>query len=202
VSPARDAQWQRLHRLDPRLPGRDRDRAADPDQPVVRHGALSVATSRLVLDPDSEMLGFFAATSYDAAQTMLPEPAAPGSGEDAVALLREWRSLLPWDGDCAHAITWPSADAAAAKWFETAGLPANAHIAVRPAGPVPTRRAATELDVRRAGPDDLDAVVALHVDEVGFHVGRDPSIRVGGQHRERHPGALSLHDVADPGRAR
>lgn len=90
------------------------------------------------------------------------------------ALLGAWRSRFGprlHEADSAAVVTWPSADVAATRVFLDRGLAPLAVLAVRPNTPLrpgPGAEVDPDLRIRRAGPSDLEACVALALEELHY----------------------------------
>jgi len=122
------------------------------------------------------------------------------------ALLTRWRThLVDHDAlpapECAAFVPWPSRDVAMTPVLLAHGLAPDQVLAVRPAGrsTVDTTAAgpATGVRVRRAGPADLDAVVALYLHEVEFGrqlTGQAPRPNTAALMRERYGDALAVDE--------
>jgi hypothetical protein len=162
------AHRERMRSLDVLLPeaGPFPD-PGDGDAIVRAEGGLGLARRRLV-DPDSLPAAWMALD-----QRWL---GAWVTGPEAMnALLARWREHLANGpepaGDCTGVVVWPSRDVVMTPVFVDHGLVPEAVIAVRPSGrstPVHDAAVAASVRVRRAGPDDVEAVVALYLDEVRY----------------------------------
>jgi GNAT superfamily N-acetyltransferase len=102
-------------------------------------------------------------------------PAGPGVTAALDRLLDGWRDHLAGLPDCAAAdtaaaVTWPSRDVDGAAALLRHGFAPYAAIAIRARGgrPAAGASAAPELAIRRATPDDLDALVELGLGVVRF----------------------------------
>jgi len=126
------------------------------------------------------------------------------TGPEAMnALLGRWREHLADGpapaGDCTGVVVWPSRDVVMTPVFLDHGLVPDAVIAVRPSGrSTPVNDAAAEATgrVRRAGPDDLEAVVALCLEEVRY------GAQVGGTPRRRSSGTCTTRWTRPESRSR
>ncbi|MEO8888261.1 MAG: GNAT family N-acetyltransferase [Jatrophihabitantaceae bacterium] len=122
------------------------------------------------------------------------------SGDSAAldALLTEWAATVradrrSADEDSQVAIAWPSRDLAAARVFLRHGLVPATALAIRPAGRPTPARPAGELLVRRAGPDDLEPILALGAEELAYEEGISVlTVRPGHTDQARAPLAHSL----------
>lgn len=99
----------------------------------------------------------------------------PAGAPGVSALLAAWRARVPAEvlaaADSAAAVTWPSRDVVATRAFLDHGLIPLAVLAVRRARAATGHAAAPGppgLEVRRAGPADLETCVRLAMDEVAY----------------------------------
>jgi len=103
-----------------------------------------------------------------------PQVAGPDVRGALDELLSQWRDHLagaPATGqdDTAAVVGWPSRDIAGAQVLLAHGLIPLAVIAARPAGrPARAATAGPGLRIRRAGPADLDSVVALGMETIRY----------------------------------
>lgn len=103
----------------------------------------------------------------------------------------------------ADGVLWPAADEQGASWWTAAGLDRGAHYALRPPGPLDGRLPGG-MTVRRATPDDVEQVVALHREAVAFQAAVSPYVRVlpagdAGFRRRLLEGGSASHVVDDAG---
>jgi GNAT superfamily N-acetyltransferase len=103
-----------------------------------------------------------------------PQVAGPDVRHALDGLLSQWREHLagaPGSGqdDTAAVVGWPSRDISGARVLLAHGLIPLAVIAARPAGrPGRAAAAGPGLRIRRAGPADLDSVVALGMETIRY----------------------------------
>jgi GNAT superfamily N-acetyltransferase len=98
------------------------------------------------------------------------------AGPEAAAALAAAVRATP-AGAGAEALLWPAADEPAAAWWAGAGLEHAFSYALRPPVPLPGALPAG-VTARPAGPDDADAVVALHREAVGYQATVIPYVRL------------------------
>ncbi|MBA2390510.1 MAG: GNAT family N-acetyltransferase [Geodermatophilaceae bacterium] len=108
--------------------------------------------------------------SFAAARVVSWRELAAASPEALAALVDAAR--VPGAADAA---LWPAVDGEAPAVFARFAMKPVFVLALRTAGPLPSGPAAT---VRLARPGDLDAVCALHLEEVAFHEPHTPYVRV------------------------
>ncbi|MFN8483436.1 MAG: GNAT family N-acetyltransferase [Anaerolineae bacterium] len=101
----------------------------------------------------------------------LPPPAAPDCALVAGALLDaldgRWAAL----GTDGEVISWPSRDGWLAPLLTARGFLPESFLAFRPVTPLSSPKVA-DIRARRAQPADEDRLVALYLEEIGFHVER------------------------------
>jgi ribosomal protein S18 acetylase RimI-like enzyme len=162
------AHRERMRSLDVLLPeSGPLPEPGDGDAILRTEGGLGLARRRLV-DADS-LSAVWMALDQRWLGALVASPAAMN------VLLGRWREHLangaPPAGDCAGIVVWPSRDVVMTPVFLDHGLVPDSVIAVRPSGrstPVNDAAAEATVRVRRAGPHDLAAIVALCLEEVRY----------------------------------
>jgi GNAT superfamily N-acetyltransferase len=137
------------------------------DRDGVLHGHVRPVVARLA--PDDEARQYAPDRSVSWTEVAADGPAAV----EALA------PALRRDGPGAEAdsVLWPAADEVAAGWWAAAGLERNANYCVRPPEPL-AAEPPDGVTLRTATADDVDAVVALHLDAVTFQAAVSPYVRV------------------------
>lgn len=184
------AQDVRLHALDERLrPPRSHEEwaailqehvATEETAVWVERGRVRAAAIPAVWDlpADSEMLGFFRPRTGIVRALALPDPAEDGAKSlvaDLFAALEAWWRERQVGGAY---LNWPSADDQAGAWLAMLGLDRDITAAMRPLDLPPVAAAPAGVTVRRARPDDEEALVQLHLEELRFHEAYTPYIHV------------------------
>ncbi|ASO19641.1 GNAT superfamily N-acetyltransferase [Actinoalloteichus hoggarensis] len=154
--------------LDPLLPERSRR----PPGPTI-HAALPdgsrVAGVRVVTEHRPGSTATLWSARWSCSLTPLLDVAEPAGLH---ALLSVWRAeldrLAPPEQDSSCEITWPSRDVAGSRVLLDHGLVPLTVLAVRSAGRLTRSTVVPGLTVRRAGPADLDAALALSVSEARY----------------------------------
>ncbi|GAB3571491.1 GNAT family N-acetyltransferase [Amycolatopsis endophytica] len=153
------AQRARFAALDPLLPP-----AAPPPEGEVLDAATADGTRvTAVLQVERHVLGAFDLL-WSAVHTWQLFPCTGGTGTAGMdALLRAWRHRMDRESpgpDSACTVTWPSRDAEAVRAFLDHGLVPLSVLAVR-TSPPEDHPPPPGVTIRRAGPEDLEEVMAL-----------------------------------------
>ena len=161
-----ERQRHRFAALDPHLPVPTVPQAAELMVVPSPAGDVAAAVTEHSWPPGHGALLWSAAHVTE----LYPVPADTGApGWDA--LLGTWRARFGsrlHERDSAAVVTWPSRDVTATRVLLDHGLAPLAVLAVRPPGPAPAPPADPSLTVRRAGPADLEACVALAMEELAY----------------------------------
>jgi GNAT superfamily N-acetyltransferase len=177
LSSLQDDVRARWHLLDPLLPAPASLRAGcGAELVVIGPGGTVRAAGSCVHwagQADSLAVTWGAARQYQLTALV----AGPDVREGLDELLSRWRAHLAEQpdtaaGDCAAVVTWPSRDVTGVLPLVRHGLAPMAVVAARDARSRPAHDHEMEppagLQVRRAGPADIDAVVALGMDVIRF----------------------------------
>ena len=155
----------RLADLDPLLP---------PPPPLPAAGRLLTADSGAAVATYQEAPVGTAARTWDPARRHLLDVRLAGNDRAGTlaALLDDWLALVhdtttPGDADSAAVVELPSRDTQAVLALVHRGFVPASTVAVRPAGR-PTPAGASDVEVRPATSDDLDALVALNLEVVEY----------------------------------
>ncbi|HTK06144.1 MAG TPA: GNAT family N-acetyltransferase [Ktedonobacteraceae bacterium] len=155
------------------------------NQPLVAHDAEGrvrgyVLPAYWELEPDEEMISFFTARNGTCQYWTLPAPtdadALPVTEAMLDALTAYWQSKQTY-GDL---LRWPANDL----WLEpllfARGFLSDNLMALRPLDPLPPSKHPTPpgYHARLARPEDEDALVRLHHDELAFHLPYTPFVRL------------------------
>jgi GNAT superfamily N-acetyltransferase len=181
-----------MRSVDPLLPeAGPLPRGVDGDTTLSVPGAAGIARRRRV-DPNSiDAMWGELDQRWLSAQAVDPEAMA--------ALLSRWREHLAGDPagvDSSAIVVWPSRDVAMVPVFLAHGLSPFMVIAVRLAGRA-TPAESTGVRVRRALPADLNAVLALRMEEVRYGAPLSPLLErpdFSAVVKDRYAAALSAHE--------
>jgi GNAT superfamily N-acetyltransferase len=187
------AQDQRIYALDhrvrtPRTAEQARAFIADhraEGQPLVARDATGrvrgYACATLRETPaDHFLLAFFAVRTGGARSLTLPAPTEPDAQAVAEALLGalfdQWRLM---DAGGAF-LVWPACDPWTEPLFHAAGFMTDNMVASRALGPLPpmSRPDPVGVQTRLARPADEETLVALHLEEIAFHLPYHPFLRL------------------------
>ncbi|HEV7657051.1 MAG TPA: GNAT family N-acetyltransferase [Mycobacteriales bacterium] len=97
---------------------------------------------------------------------------AAATGPDAIAALAAAIRATPVGAE-ADGVLWPAVDEG---WWAGIGLEPSGHYCLRPPVPLPGPLPGG-VTTRAAGPDDVEAVVALHREAVAFQAAASPYVR-------------------------
>lgn len=163
-----DAQCARLNALDPQLPDTYRLPRGEPLMARLPGGAVVAGlTTHTGLSAGSQQTLWSAKETYELFPLVGDRP-----GEGMDALLHAWRARLAEEGaasvDSACVVTWPSRDALATRVFLDHGMVPLSCLAVRSRSLDPDTKLSGTVNIRRAGPADLEAVVELALTELEY----------------------------------
>lgn len=198
------AQSARLSALDPELP--DEHSLPGGGEPIMaRIGggeAVAALATRTTNSPGTLQSLWSATESFELFPLIGDHPR---TGMDAI--LHAWRARLLEQGvpatDSSCVVTWPSRDVEASRALLDHGFVPLSCLAVRPPSPAQNAELPGTVKVRRAGPDDLDAVVDLGLAELDY------AALVGGSTRrpdaaqlKRRAARVRLHPARQAGTTR
>lgn len=159
-----DGHRRRMRSVDPLLP-------ESGPLPAGIEGATALAVpgasgiARRIVVPSNSMEASWGALDQWWLSARVTDPAA------MAALLARWREHIAGEpslgADSFASVVWPSRDIVMTPVFLTHGMAPASVVAVRPAGR-PTPAESTDVGFRRATPADLDAVLAVRMEEVRY----------------------------------
>jgi GNAT superfamily N-acetyltransferase len=120
--------------------------------------------------PGSLELAFGAAARFQLTIHVAAPEAAPGALDRMLSVWRDHLADVPEaaGADTAAVIAWPSRAITESPTFLRRGFTVRTVLAARPAGPAPVTQTDPGIQVRQAGPADLDTVTSLGLDLIRF----------------------------------
>lgn len=163
------AQSARLSALDPELPDEHPlPRRGEPIMARIGGGEAVAGLATRTSNPPGTLQSLWSAAECFELFPLVGD--RPRAGMDA--LLHAWRARLHEQGvpaeDSSCVVTWPSRDVEASRALLDHGFVPLSCLAVRPPSPAQNAKLPGTVKVRRAGPDDLDAVVELGLAELDY----------------------------------
>jgi GNAT superfamily N-acetyltransferase len=163
-----NAQCARMTALDPELPGSYLLPSGEPLMARMPDGESVAGVVVHTSNPPGSMQSLWQAFEVFELYPLLG--ARPRAGMDT--LLRAWRDWLSQHGtstdDSSCVVTWPSRDVQATRALLDHGFTPLSCLAVRPPSPGGDTKLRGTVNLRRAGPADLDAVVELTLAELEY----------------------------------